>query len=59
MERLREIEGLRARRYGPLATIIEETRASRATIAIDLTYLKDRLQASIRYECHDFKRQWA
>ena len=51
MERLWEIERLlRARRAVPLTTIIEETRASRATIVRDLTYLKDRLQAPIRWD---------
>jgi len=51
MERLWEIERLlRARRTVPLAAIIEETGASRATIVRDLTYLKDRLQAPIRWD---------
>lgn len=51
MEGLWEIERLlRARRAVPLATIVEETGASRATIVRDLTYLKDRLQAPIQWD---------
>jgi predicted DNA-binding transcriptional regulator YafY len=51
MERMWEIERLlRARRAVPLATIMEETRASRATVVRDLTYLKDRLQAPILWD---------
>jgi predicted DNA-binding transcriptional regulator YafY len=51
MERLWEIERLlRVRRAVPLATMVEETGVSRATIVRDLTYLKDRLQAPIRWD---------
>ena len=57
MERLWEIERLAGKaRYGPLASII---RGDAGFSGNYRRHLKYRLQAPIRYECHDFKRQWA
>jgi hypothetical protein len=57
MERLWEIEKLAGKaRYGPVATII---RGDAGFSGNYRRHLKYRLQAPIRYECHDFKRQWA